>query len=330
MKKIILLLCFSLSLLKADQYAFRFYNDLFANRDQYFTNGVAFSWIDDRFGDENESQQTKYSDNVYKLFDSVTFRVFDPLKNHNAGISIAQYMFTPQETNVTEPQYNDFPYAGYLALDFFLFEWDSDSLREYRIEFGVVGKESGAEWMQKKTHKITGSDTPQGWGTQLGTQYTINALFRYGEISWQKSKWHGMEMDWCNQVGFQVGNFMTNVFVGSTFRIGHNYVQNFNIHYPYLKEDAAYIRKNAKQKGFGYAFSLGLDMEANGYTYILDEAKKEGYNLDKKIAVLSAYTDVSMSYYAHHFTFFYQTYSPYAYQKNGFNIFGGFSYVYQF
>ena len=46
MRKIWFILLYTLAL-QADQFALRFYNDTFARTDQYFTNGLSFSWFDD-------------------------------------------------------------------------------------------------------------------------------------------------------------------------------------------------------------------------------------------------------------------------------------------
>src|SRR5690606_38186904 len=116
----------------------------------------------------------------------IPLNTLDRLKNHNAGMSITQIMVTPNETSVSTPQYDDIPYAGYLMLAFYMFEWDEKSFTEYRMEVGVVGEEAGAGFAQKTVHKFIGADEPKGWDTQLGTQYTINTLFRYGEISWKQ------------------------------------------------------------------------------------------------------------------------------------------------
>ncbi|WP_294964297.1 lipid A-modifier LpxR family protein [Sulfurimonas sp.] len=50
------------STLSADQFSFQLYNDFFAGTDQYFTNGLAISWLDDSFNHVPNSSVNAYSD----------------------------------------------------------------------------------------------------------------------------------------------------------------------------------------------------------------------------------------------------------------------------
>ncbi len=312
------LLLFCSVVLNADQFSFLFYNDTFAGTDKHFTNGINLSWIDDSFED------------VHDIINSLPLNVMDSSKNHSAGISISQIMVTPNDITISEPQYNDIPYAGHLALAFYMFEWDKTSFKEFRMEFGVVGKESGAEFVQKTVHSIIGSPYPKGWDTQLGTQITANALFRYGEISWQESSANNLSMDWFNHFGIQAGNFETDAFFGTMFRVGDNYIRNFNLHYPYLKEEASLLVLEKNHKGFGWSVNAGINTELLAYSYILDEGKKEGYETDKNILNISLYSGVDLYYEVHKLTFFYESRSPYIKQSDSMEIFGGLIYTYQF
>jgi len=327
--KYLFLLC-SITL-NADQFSFLFYNDTFAGTDKHFTNGMNLSWIDDSFEDVAEIKSNGYSSYVHSIINAIPLNVTDSSKNHSAGISISQIMVTPEDITKTKPQYDDIPYAGYLSLAFYMFEWDKKSFKEFRMEFGVIGKESGAEFAQKTVHSIVGgAKKPKGWDTQLGTQVTANALFRYGEISWQRSSLNTLSMDWFNHFGVQVGNFQTNAFGGTMFRVGDNYVRNFNLHYPYLKEEASLLCLNKKHNGFGWSLNAGVNGELLAYSYILDEGKNEGYETDKNIVNVILYGGVDVYYGAHKLTYFYQSRSPYTKQSNSMETLGGLIYVYQF
>ncbi len=323
--KYLFLLC-SITL-NADQFSFLFYNDAFSGTDKHFTNGMSLSWIDDSFEDVVDIKTNSY---VYDIINSIPLNVTDSSKNHSAGISISQIMVTPADLSIQEPQYDDIPYAGYLALAFYMFEWNKESFKEFRMEFGVVGKESGAEFVQKGIHSIIGSEEPKGWDNQLGTQVTANALFRYGEISWQRSSLNTLSMDWFNHFGVQVGNFETNAFGGTMFRVGKNYIRNFNLHYPYLKEEASMLCFDDKHSGLGWSLNAGINGELLAYSYILDESKNEGYATDKNIVNVTLYGGVDLYYGAHKLTFFYQSRSPYTKQSNDMESFGGLIYAYQF
>lgn len=329
-KKVLNGLLLLTSLLSADQYSFLVYNDSFAGTDKHFTNGINLSWLDDTFNTTDNNQSSIYSNLLHDLVNKIPLIQIDHSKNHNAGISLSQIMITPSDIEISTPQYDDVPYAGYLALAFYMFEWDKESFREFRVEFGVVGKESGAEFAQKLVHRTIGSPKPQGWDTQIGTQYTVNMLFRYGEKTWVNNNINGLSMDWFNHFGIQAGNFITDAFGGTMLRIGDNYIKNFNVHYPYLKEEASLLQSATKHSGVGWSLSTGLNAELLGYTYILNEAKSEGYSTQKNLLNISLYAGADLYYAAHKLTLFYESQSPYTTQQNKADIFGGLIYSYQF
>lgn len=236
------------STLGADQFSFQVYNDFFAGTDQHFTNGMALSWLDDKY--EDNSSTNFYSNLMVGGFKAISPNGLDESKKYSVGASLSQIIITPVDTTLSTPQYDDIPYAGYLALGLYLFEWCDDSFNEYRVDFGVVGDESQAQQTHNTFHSIIGNTHAKGWDTQIGTKYTVNALFRHGEITWKSNKANSLSMDWFNHAGVEVGNFDIDVFVGTMFRIGDNYVQNFNVHYPYLREEAGLLEVEKKMSWF--------------------------------------------------------------------------------
>ena len=316
--------------LHADQFAFQLYNDYFARTDKHFTNGVALSWIDsDGFVDDANATPL-YSHIMFQVVNAIPCTNSDKYKHYTAGASISQIMLTPKDTTKKTVQYDDMPYAGYLALSLFEFEWDEKSFKEYRLDLGVIGSESGAANLQQGFHRFLKEAVPQGWDTQLGTHYVVNALYRYGEKSWTKSSSDGNNMDWFNHAGVQVGNFITDAFAGTMFRFGHNYTENFNVHYPYLREEASFLHVDKPHKGFGWSVSTGLNLEALAYLYPFDAANKLGYQDTLNPVDASVYLGTDLSYGAHKLTLMYQAQSSYLIKQKEVDIFGGLLYSYQF
>lgn len=329
MKKICLILLCTLSL-QAEQYSLLFYNDTFVRTDHHFTNGLSLSWLDDTFSNKDDIALKEYSRWMYNLADVASFGSIDASRNHTAGIGIFQIIVTPNDLTQSVPQYDDVPYLGYLALSLYFFEWDNISFSEYRLETGVVGEESGAGWLQKQMHHILGDTEPKGWDTQIGTDWIFNVLYRQGYKSWRYHSSNGLSMDWFNHFGIQAGNFTTDAFAGSVFRFGMNYIENFNISYPYLKEEASLLRSYAKHHGFGWSVSAGLNGNLLLYSYIFEESKKEGYSLEKKTLDVSPYIGTSLYYDDYKITFFYQNQSFYLNGERETDGFGGFKLDVQF
>ena len=286
----------------ASQFSFLFYNDVFAGTDQHFTNGLALSYLGDT-SFQDSSRTTK-------------------------GIAISQMIMTPEDISQTVAQYDDLPYAGYLTLSGFIFQWDAKSFDEYRIELGVVGNESGARALQNFIHKILDNTPAQGWDTQLGTQVTLNALYRHGEITWKSSQ-NYLEMDWFNHYGIQIGNYISDVFAGSIFRIGKNYRKNFNVHYPSMKEEASLLLIE-QNHGLGWSASIGINANLLAYSYIMDEAINQGYNFEKNNLNTNLYLGADFFYSRHKVSLFLQMLSPYTTSQTKPDKLGGFAYSYIF
>ena len=136
--------------------------------DGSYTNGIRAGWLENELhNNDKNGSEPKFQIFMQGVVDNIPFLHLNERKNHNAGISINQMMFTPSDISKSEPDYNDTPYAGALLTSFFLFEWDSDSYHEYTIDFGVVGSASGAEEMQKLGHKFGPFEDPQRLGSSI-------------------------------------------------------------------------------------------------------------------------------------------------------------------
>ncbi len=310
--------------LHADSISFTLYNDFFAGHDMHFTSASSFIWVED-----DSMQKNPYRDILVSLLQKISIPI-DTTKHHNAGINLEQMIVTPENTRLKTPQYNDFPYAGYLSLSTFLLEWNHSSFTEYNIEFGVIGKDSGAEFIQNSFHKIIGNEQLQGWNTQLNTHIYINLLYQRGVKSWQGTLFNSTEADWFNHYGVSAGTFDVSTFGGTTIRIGHNYIQNFNTHYPYLKGEANLLQSDDLVHGFGWSLSTGLETKALLYSAILDGALSEGYQTHKHIFNALACFSTSLYYDRHQLRLFYEIPTPYIKEERKINIFGGLAYSYRF
>jgi len=312
---------------QAIQLSTQVYNDYFAGTDQYFTNGIVISWLDDTIDYDDNSQF--FSSGIKNIVNNIPFFNLDENKKYNAGSALYHIIITPVDTTKTTAQYDDIPYAGYVAQSFYLFEWNKTEFNEYRIEFGVVGKQARAEQVQNNFHSLIGVEKSHGWQTQLPTKWILNTMFRYGKISYNNQN-DTLSSDWFNHYGAGLGNFQNHIFAGSIYRIGQNYQQNFNVHYPYLKEEASLLKTTNNRKGFGWALSGGINIQAVSYLYILDKAKEEGYKIDKKPQSASLYLGLDLLYNSHKLTGYYQAHSSATYNVDSSQIFGGFMYSYQF
>lgn len=244
--------------------------------DGSYTHGTRLGWLGNELhsSDQNESM---YGHFMQGVVNSIPFLTLDEQKNHNAGISIYQMMFTPSDIEQDEPDYNDTPYAGALLASLFLFEWDADSYHEYTFDFGVVGSASGAEEMQKFAHKVGPFNDPKGWDTQLDNQLMIGIAYEYGEKTWKGHYDNGLDSDWVNTLRCELGNFSTGISASSIWRIGENYPQGFKTYYPGFMGNSPLL--TAENKNQGWSLSLGLNADAKSYFYVIDSADE--YDIDR-------------------------------------------------
>ncbi len=270
---------FLLNTVYADRMSIEFENDVFANKDSGYTSGTHIGWL----GSEINDYDLNKSVNVYghfmkNLVASLPSLSLNNQKKHHAGISIYQMIFTPTDISKTEVDYNDIPYSGSLLSSFFFFEWDSESYHEYSLDIGIVGPNSGAEWVQNTFHKVAGKK-PNGWDNQLDNKLMLGVSYGYGIKSWTKDYENKFKSDWVNAFRCQVGNFSTGISGSSIWRLGENYSNSFNSNFPGAMGNSSLLSIPKRNKYLGWSFSMGLLADAVAYYHIIDSANE--YNIDR-------------------------------------------------
>lgn len=261
-------------------------NDAFVGKDGGgYTNGIRIGWLDDELdGSDANRSKSAYSRFMRSAVEAIPFLSLDKHKKHNAGISIYQMMITPAHITNGEADYYDFPYSGYLATSFFIFEWDREGYDEYSFNLGIVGPASGAGKLQKITHKILNDREPKGWDYQLGNHLIAGVAYEHGDRSWRGYYMNGLETDWVNSIRVQLGNFNIGISGATIWRLGKNYPEDFNVYYPSYPSiigDSALIGAQRRNNNFGWSVRAGLIADATAYLYVIDEAKD--YHIDRNI-----------------------------------------------
>lgn len=155
-------------------FSISFDNDIFVGTDGGYTNGLYASWfyIPDR--PQSTQELPWYFWLQSKLTD--TTENAQQVQIHN----ISQTMVTPTDIGLVVPDPNDSPYAGLLFWQGSLLSVNNKVTDFSSLLIGMLGPASLAEQSQKLVHKITGSDIPQGWDSQLGNEAVIG--FNYGRF----------------------------------------------------------------------------------------------------------------------------------------------------
>ncbi len=142
------------------------------------------------------------------------------------SFDLSQSIFTPRNTQVSRPNPQDRPYAGYLNATLGLLH-DSDNARSLlALLLGVVGPSALGQVVQNGFHNITGDTPNRGWSAQLKDEPAIELL---AERTYRLpiARFHGLETDALPALTVGVGTVRDYVQAGISFRIGQGLTSDF-------------------------------------------------------------------------------------------------------
>lgn len=190
-------------------YSISFENDVFANTDRGYTNGVRFSYMTD---------EERVPGWVERYANQMPFFSSDGKKR--ASFAFGQSMFTPRDITRRELIVDDRPYAGWLYGTVGLISDNDRRLDNLQLMVGIVGPLSGAEQTQEFVHDNILGDDPSGWDNQLENEPGVTLFY---ERSWRnlyEISPFGYGVDFTPHAGFALGNVFTYAAAGGTFRLG--------------------------------------------------------------------------------------------------------------
>lgn len=189
-----------------------FDNDIIVNTDSQYTEGLKISNV--YFMPEVESDFLKIP------------YIHDDKKAHFLSFGLVHQMYTPADINESKLIVDDRPYAGWFYLEMGLHQSSKSELDSLVLQFGVVGKASLAEKIQKEVHRFIGSDMPQGWDNQLNSEIGINLTYqhKWRYVMKSSSKIEGNIIPF---VEANVGNIRTSAGGGILMRYGWTPVEDF-------------------------------------------------------------------------------------------------------
>ena len=192
-------------------------NDLFVGDDDGFTNGIGLTYGRGPF--------TSFSPgNSPDLLYWATKRTYintRPDKIRGISYHLAQFIQTPEDITITEPQPDDIPWAGLLSLDTTFYAWDRNASDQLTFTIGALGPVALARESQTTIHRLIGEEIPRGWRNQLDNEvvFGISAVRnqklyrRYGER-------YGVDVIALGEGG--LGTVLSSVGGGIAFRVGTN------------------------------------------------------------------------------------------------------------
>lgn len=194
-------------------FSFTIENDVIADSDQDYTNGVRIDYI----GPRGELQAVgRWTRDLLEpqIGEADWYMVY----------ALGQNMFTPSDITDPNPPRNERPYAGFLYGSVGVVADTGSRLHTFALDLGVIGPLSGAEQTQKFVHDIGGFSKPVGWDQQLENEPAFRLIYE------QKRRalfdittplpFFDLQTDVLPHVNFALGNVDTSAALGFTVRLG--------------------------------------------------------------------------------------------------------------
>lgn len=191
-------------------------NDIFAGKDGGYTNGLGFNVA---YGPYESFGGSPMPDWLQKLVDR-TYLAKLPERQRAVAYSFAQSMHTPTDISVRELQESEPPYAGFLGAQMRLYAFDKVHSDQLSLTVGVVGELSLTEPSQRLIHRVTGSETPQGWDNQLENEVVFQVEASHGRRLYETSPERALESDLIFRGRVGAGTIESSAAVSAVVRVG--------------------------------------------------------------------------------------------------------------
>ena len=247
----------------------RLENDLFADTDQNYTNGVAFTAVShDMVGKlrpECLPAPVRLQAELIRYLNPGFWSDADnPAHAQNVVVKFGQAMFTPKDFARTDLITDDRPYAGllYVGMSWNRRKHETQSeiemLDTREITLGVIGPMSLARQTQNIIHNIKAIDKFEGWSNQLGNEPALQMALdqKFKTYQGPGAIAPGFSADFIRSLGLQLGNIETSATVGIEGRVGWNIPNDFGT-YP--------IRPGAENRPPSVASIHGGDGKGSQY-----------------------------------------------------------------
>ena len=231
--------------------------------DEYYTNGLRFSWVRNPNTVSNPEWTTNFVDHWCKS--RITRRLcLDVPVDVGYGHAFGQNFYTPDDITDPNPQPDDRPWAGYLYYSWLLqatHHTTQPVQNLFEAQVGLVGPWSGGEFIQREWHGLEFIDAPEprGWDNQLENEPTANLFYL-----WRK-KLGSTSFDIVPHAGGTLGTVMTSANLGATIRLGRN-ISSF----PQLLITPSNAGTQNFPKKIEYYMFVAADGRAVGHNIFLD------------------------------------------------------------
>ena len=309
----------------AGLFSIYFENDIFANTDQNYTNGVKLAWVSPPLSQYRNNRylqpwQRFVIDNLSFANDILTGDRGDSEKAtvcdqfglravdsggvfRRVAFSLGQNIYTPENIAASHLISDGRPYAGWLYASAAFHTYDKRRLDVMEVQLGVVGPWSGAQPVQTIVHRLRGNQKPNGWEHQLsnepGVVLTYEQRRRLLAIEFDGNR-SGLGADLIPRFGFALGNVHTYGTFGAEARAGWNLPRDFG---NAVIRPAGSAGRIGRTKGFSAQLFASADVKVVGRDIFLDgntfgnshSVTKRDLVADFSVGAALAYDDIKLT-----------------------------------
>ena len=185
-------------------------NDSFTIRphdDRWYTSGFELRWVSETAADSGAAR-------VAGLFCGLAGCA--PGAHAYRLASLVHRMYNPSDSDRTEPDPLDRPYAAWLALGLGALVREPDAAHRLELRLGVTGPAALGEPVQNAVHRALGLDETMGWGRQIRPRLGL----QLGWASLGLHRWLPGRLDWTHRIGAEAGTLQAAAHAGALLRWG--------------------------------------------------------------------------------------------------------------
>nr|WP_318942469.1 lipid A deacylase LpxR family protein [Marinobacter sp.] len=209
-------------------------NDTFAQSDDHYTNGLQLGWVSGYLKSFEEGPVPGFVGSALGHLPRINRKDRQRFISH----SLSHRIFTPSDTETSEPIENDMPYSGLLFASLTAGAQDAISMDAFTLYYGIAGPSARGEAVQNEFHRLIKVDRVHGWDNQIGDEILLNVAYEYRRRLWSFGSTRGWGGDVIGQAGGMLGNLMSMVTTGVGARFGWGVPDDYGIPPQFFGEES--------------------------------------------------------------------------------------------
>jgi len=288
-------------------FTFHLENDLFADTDRFYTNGIKISWVSPELHWFQDLAWMKKPGIIQvttnKFIELLPFSD-DASRQRNLAFTIGQLMFTPEDIARRDLILDDRPYAGWLYGSAAFHSKTYRRLDTFELQMGLTGDFSLAEQAQDLVHSIRGIARANGWDNQIDTEVGFALIYdRKQRLIPRHDFYRQWGLDFIAHAGAAGGTVFSHINAGLEFRIGWNLPTDFGtaLIRPAGDTNAPTDTRDPRYRRDSQGFSFHLFGSTTGRVVFRDifldgNTFSDSHSIDRKLLVGDFVLGASMIY----------------------------------